>query len=230
MNSITDTPFKLRSRLVASHQIPVTSLIVSDFQPLLAHTLSKAPALFLHAPTILDLSALTDDIDPQQLETIIASCRAEKLIPYALTGDRERHQALAFSLNLAWVEPRSGQGAKDSSTAVEQTDSIRQTEVITTPIRSGQQVYARNSHLLIMNQVSAGAEVVADGNIHVFGTLRGRAIAGAQGRDQSEVVCQQMQAELIAIAGTYLVQDDFPDGDGPARCRLVENNILIDFL
>ncbi|WP_320825509.1 septum site-determining protein MinC [Reinekea sp.] len=231
MNQITNTPLKLRNRLVASHQIPVTSLIVSDFQPLLASTLKKAPALFLHAPTILDLSTLEGDIDPRQLSAIIATCRAENLIPYALTGDRTRHQALAFNLNLAWIDSRSGQDAKNNSAPlVEPTDGIRQTEVITTPIRSGQQVYARNAHLLIMNQVSAGAEIVADGNIHVFGTLRGRAIAGAQGQDQSEVVCQQMQAELIAIAGTYMVQDDFPEGSGPARCRLVENNIFIDYL
>ena len=230
MNSANKIPFKLRSRRVASHQIPVTSLVLADFQSLLVDTLRKAPALFLYAPTILDLSVLEDEIDPVQLEAIIVGCRAEKLIPYALTGDRERHQKLAFSLNLAWVEPRSGANPKSSHTPVAQTESIRKTQVISSPVRSGQQVYARNANLLIMNQVSAGAEVVADGNIHIYGTLRGRAIAGAQGREQSEVVCQKMQAELIAIAGTYLVQENFPDGSGAARCHLVDNNILIDYL
>jgi septum site-determining protein MinC len=230
MNSPIKTPFKLRSRRVTSHQIPVTSLVVADFQSLLVDTLRKAPALFLYAPTVLDLSALEGEVDPAQLKAIIVGCRSEKLIPFALTGDRERHQALAFSMNMAWVEPRSGVNPKTSGAPIEQAESIRKTQVISTPIRSGQQVYARDANLLIMNQVSAGAEVVADGNIHIYGTLRGRAIAGAQGREQSEVVCQKMQAELIAIAGTYLVQENFPDGNGPARCHLVDNNILIDYL
>ncbi|WP_287438971.1 hypothetical protein, partial [Reinekea sp.] len=83
MNSPIKPAFKLRSRRVASHQIPVTSLVVADFQSLLVDTLRKAPALFLYAPTILDLSALEGEVDPAQLEAIIVGCRSEKLIPYA---------------------------------------------------------------------------------------------------------------------------------------------------
>jgi len=159
----------------------------------------------------------------------LSNCaKKEKLVPYAITGNKDQHQPLAAPLALAWVDYKAGKTTKEQSAPV--ADIVKKTEVICTPIRSGQQIYARDSNLLIMNQVSAGAEVIADGNVHIFGALRGRAIAGAQGNIHAEIICQQMHAELVAIAGTYLVQDDFPEGEGSVRCRLNASKIIIDYL
>jgi septum site-determining protein MinC len=78
------------------------------------------------------------------------------------------------------------------------------------PVRSGQQVYARGSDLTLTAMVGNGAEVIADGSIHIYGTLRGRALAGAQGDTGARIFCQNFQAELISIAGQYRVFEDMP--------------------
>jgi septum site-determining protein MinC len=79
--------------------------------------------------------------------------------------------------------------------------------VVTEPIRSGQQVYADGSDLIVMTTVSPGAEVIADGCVHVYGPLRGRAVAGARGDTTARVFCRRMEAELMAVAGIYAVAD-----------------------
>ena len=80
----------------------------------------------------------------------------------------------------------------------------------TTPVRSGQQVYADNRDLTVLATVGAGAEVIADGSIHIYGALRGRALAGAQGNPKSRIFCREFHAELVAVAGHYKVLEDIP--------------------
>jgi len=80
----------------------------------------------------------------------------------------------------------------------------------TTPVRSGQQVYAQNRELTICAMVGAGAEVIADGSIHIYGALRGRALAGANGNTQARIFCREFHAELVAVAGTYKVLEEVP--------------------
>lgn len=82
------------------------------------------------------------------------------------------------------------------------------TRVITTPVRSGQQIYAAGGDLIVLAPVSAGAELLADGNIHVYGPLRGRALAGVKGNTEARIFCQSLEAELISIAGYFKLNDD----------------------
>ena len=79
-----------------------------------------------------------------------------------------------------------------------------------TPVRSGQQVYADNRDLTVLATVGAGAEVIADGSVHIYGALRGRALAGAQGNEKARIFCRAFHAELVAIAGNYKVLEDIP--------------------
>jgi septum site-determining protein MinC len=220
-------PLKLRSRLVSSHQINVSNDTLDAFSNQLDTAITQAPALFKSAPSILDISECPVDFSDQALQQRINLCREKGLVPYALTSTMTEHQTLAAKAGFAWVEPKA---TRRTSAQKETQPAIVQTKVISTPIRSGQQVYAKDANLLITSQVSAGAEVIADGNIHILGALRGRAIAGAQGLASSEIVCQVMQAELIAIAGNYIVQDDFPKGEGGARCYLDEHKLNIDYI
>ncbi|HCP03453.1 MAG TPA: septum site-determining protein MinC, partial [Pseudomonas sp.] len=81
-------------------------------------------------------------------------------------------------------------------------------KIITEPVRGGQQVYARGGDLIVMAPVSAGAELLADGHIHVYGPLRGRALAGVQGNQEARIFCQSLEAELVSIAGQYKVAED----------------------
>ena len=78
------------------------------------------------------------------------------------------------------------------------------------PVRSGQQVYAENRDLTVLSAVGAGAEVIADGSIHIYGALRGRALAGAQGNEDARIFCREFHAELVAVAGHYKVLEDIP--------------------
>jgi septum site-determining protein MinC len=80
----------------------------------------------------------------------------------------------------------------------------------TQPVRSGQQVYARGRDLIITAMVGHGAEVIADGSVHIYATLRGKAIAGAQGDASARIFCHDFQAELVSIAGHYRVFEDIP--------------------
>jgi septum site-determining protein MinC len=83
--------------------------------------------------------------------------------------------------------------------------------VITQPVRSGQVVYAQNADLVVLAPVNPGAQVIADGHIHIYSTLRGRAVAGVQGLLGARIFCQRLEAELVAISGAYLTADDIPE-------------------
>lgn len=100
--------------------------------------------------------------------------------------------------------------------------------ILTEPVRSGQQVYAENSDLIVLAPVSAGAELIADGSIHVYSTLRGRAIAGATGNPDARIFCRKLEAELLAIAGVYMVSEQIPTQlQGKAvQCRLSADSHL----
>ncbi len=90
----------------------------------------------------------------------------------------------------------------------ESSDSVIRAKTVYRPVRSGQQIYATNRDLVVLAAVNAGAEVVADGDVHIYGPLRGRALAGAKGDRQARIFCQSMVAELVAIAGHYQVSDE----------------------
>jgi septum site-determining protein MinC len=105
-------------------------------------------------------------------------------------------------------------------------------ETITRPIRSGQRRHKRDGDLIILAQVSEGAEVMADGNIHIYGTLRGRALAGVHGDTSARIYCQNLQAELVAIAGHYRVSEDIDDAfkNHPVQIYLSGQYLIIEKL
>ena len=100
--------------------------------------------------------------------------------------------------------------------------------LITTPIRSGQQVYAQGGDLIIAASVSPGAELLADGNIHVYGTLRGRALAGINGNENARIFCYGLEAELVSIAGQYKVFEEHNElHHGPKQLFLRDGQLII---
>ena len=137
----------------------------------LKEKVAQAPAFFASAPVVINIAKVIGDIDFSILKQGITEAG---MIPVGVTGCRDkRRQNLASEAGFAVMA-----ASKSPSQAPAQ---IAPTKVISTPIRSGQQVYAKDSDLVILNHVSAGAEVIADGSIHIHGSLRGRAIAGASG-------------------------------------------------
>jgi len=117
-------------------------------------------------------------------------------------------------------EEKTSTGA--SATSSPRPHSHRPPVVIRQPVRSGQIIYAEATDLVILAPVNPGAEVVADGHVHIYATLRGRAVAGAQGMTDARIFCQKLEPELVAIAGAYLLSDDIPvDRRGkPAQIHL----------
>jgi len=94
--------------------------------------------------------------------------------------------------------------------AAQNVTNITKTRMIDVPVRSGQRIYAPNCDLIVTSHVSAGAELIADGNIHVYGMMRGRALAGASGDRDAQIFCTHLTAELVSIAGEYWLSDKIP--------------------
>ncbi len=108
-------------------------------------------------------------------------------------------------------------------------NQITKTRLIDQPVRSGQRIYAPHCDLIVTNHVSAGAELIADGNIHVYGMMRGRALAGAGGDRDAQIFCTHLAAELVSIAGEYWLSDNIPAEfyGKAARLRLGESALTV---
>ncbi len=117
-----------------------------------------------------------------------------------------------------------------NTTKIEEIAEIRAGMTIERPVRSGQQVYAKNADLVVLSQTSAGSEVMADGSIHVYGPLRGRVLAGVKGDKTARIFCRSLEAELIVIAGCYqLLDESKTDLKGkPAMIRLEDEKLIIE--
>jgi septum site-determining protein MinC len=107
---------------------------------------------------------------------------------------------------------------------------IKRNRLITQPVRSGQQIYAPDGDLILLGPISEGAEVLADGNIHIYGTLRGRALAGVKGNVEARIFCQDLKAQLLSIAGCYRVLEQLEaDVRGkPVHVRLKDDSLVIE--
>ena len=102
--------------------------------------------------------------------------------------------------------------------------------LIDRPVRSGQQLYARDTDLIVMGQVGAGAEVIADNNIHIYGPLRGRALCGVSGNTATRIFCQSLEAELVSVAGNYRMLETIPEAlrGRPAQIWLDHDRLSIE--
>lgn len=158
---------------------------------------AQAPAFFASAPVVINIAEVKNELDFSLLKQSIQDAG---MIPVGVAGCKDKRiQNLAAEAGFA-VMTASKSPAKAPAKMAPPT-------VIRTPIRSGQQVYAKNGDLIVLNHVSPGAEIIADGSIHIYGTLRGRAIAGASGQKEARILCHDLQAELVSIAGNYWLSD-----------------------
>jgi septum site-determining protein MinC len=184
----------------------------------------RAPKLFRHAAVILDFSALSVCPSVDGTEQLIDSLRQADVHPVAIAYGTPAIEALAEAVGLpilakfrasyeraetasiAPVEAKPEPAAVAPMTPAATEPGMIQTQ----PLRSGQQIYAAGRDLTVCAMVGAGAEAIADGSIHIYGPLRGRALAGASGNSQARIFCREFNAELVAIAGTYKVLEEVP--------------------
>lgn len=165
----------------------------------------KNPGFFQHVPVIVDLQKLPAEanLDFVQLNALLKN---EGCIPVAVRGgtaDQQKNAVLA-----GWAILNRMTKIKESKTKSPEPSQENAAMVITQPVRSGQQVYAQNKDLIVLASVSPGAELIADGHIHVYGALRGRALAGVKGNKDARIFCHSLEAELVAIAGQYWVNEE----------------------
>ncbi|MBY6105883.1 septum site-determining protein MinC [Ferrimonas balearica] len=169
--------------------------------------IERAPALFSRMPVILDIEGL----DPAlPLADVVELARQLTLLPMAVSRAQPTHKAQLDDLALPCLEHKA-QKAHHRMPPL----------VVDKPVRSGQQIYARERDLIVLAAVSAGAEVMADGDIQVFGALRGRAFAGATGDPSAYLISHNFQPELVAMAGHYqTIEPNHPHWGQPVLVQL----------
>lgn len=236
------TAFGLKGNLLT---LTVMHLFQADLDAIrqqLKSTVASTPKFFINMPIVVDLQHLSQHPYPIDYSAISLLLREFGLIPVGVCNGTPEQLHAANSNGLGTLSqikkeaksvsssPKPETPSTDSS-AVKSTKTATATrsKVILTPIRSGQQVYAKGGDLVIINTVSAGAEVLADGNIHIYGTLRGRALAGVQGDTSARIFCHGLQAELISIAGQYKLQDsiEVPNLNTPVQIFLQDDQLHI---
>ncbi len=189
----------------------------------LAQRFGDMPDFFDQDPLLIDLSPLQagEQADsPVDFAALCALLRPYRLQPTAVRGGNQAQTAAALLAGLVLAQDATVQRGSAASTPVAEASTAPSAPaapvaptpapgalIVDKPLRSGQQVYARGRDLVVMAMVNPGAEVIADGHIHVYAPLRGKAIAGARGNGDARIIALGMDPELISIAGIYRTSD-----------------------
>lgn len=215
-----DPVFQLKGSMLA---ITVLELLDGDLARLdrqLSAKVRQAPQFFANTPLVLALDKLSERHARLDLQALLNLCRRHGLRTLAVRAQHPEHLQAANALDLPVLPPSNARARPvelpgQSKPAPEPPrlskpaePAHRPTRVITTPVRGGQQIYAQAGDLIVLAPVSPGAELLADGNIHVYAPLRGRALAGVKGDAGARIFCRQMGAEMLSIAGRYKVAED----------------------
>ncbi len=231
---MTDTPttgakqgFQLKSASVSMTALELYYFESAEFEATLREKISQAPGFFKDIPLIISLEKYEGLDSELDFFSIIGTCRRHHIHVVGVRGGNEDHRRLARGAALALVpgnsqrdkghasEPAVETPTPEAAPAPEAKVALQPAAVAATPakivnqpVRSGQQICAPDGDLIILAPVQAGAEVMASGNIHVYGPLRGRALAGVNGDENARIFCQSLEAELVSIAGSYKISED----------------------
>ena len=224
---------ELKFGQVGIANLRVRTLDVAQLANEMRERVQRAPNLFGRAAVVLDFGGLSKVPSLEEARSLVEGLQEAGVFPVALAYGTKDVDALSQSLGLpllskfrAQYESVAGTPAATAAPVVADTAHAKPSTATaattptpprsgpglmhSTPVRSGQQVYADNRDLTVVNTVGAGAEVIADGSIHIYGALRGRALAGAQGDENARIFCREFHAELVAVAGNYKVLEDIP--------------------
>jgi septum site-determining protein MinC len=212
---------ELKSGSITLPILKVHSADIADVDEQLQQKLGKAPEFFRNAPIIIDLGELTDE-QRQNLDfaALLKTIQGLALAPVGMRGGSAEQQKLAQAEKIAVLADVRTESVPDAATEKKPAPKraippprpiTATTKVIDQPVRSGQRIYANGGDLIVLAQVSPGAEIMADGNIHVYGPLKGRALAGVQGNLEARIYCSDLQAQLIAIGGNYRTNEGEDD-------------------
>jgi septum site-determining protein MinC len=230
---------------IKSANLPLVALLLkSPDLDLLALELrgrfGDIPDFFDHDPLVIDLGPLHGS--PVDFEQLLALLKPYRVMPVAVKGGTQEQMQAALEVGLA-AAPDAAPVAAPAPRSTDRHDRqaeqpaaapvvpIASAMVIDRPLRSGQQVYARGRDLVVLSMVNPGAEVIADGHIHVYAPLRGKAIAGARGDSNARILTLCLEPELVSIAGVYRTSENpLPDNlhGKPAQIRLQADKLVMD--
>ncbi|EPD43159.1 septum site-determining protein MinC [Delftia lacustris] len=230
-----------------SAQLPVVAVTLrdTDVRALvadLAQRLADDPDFFDNDPVLIDLAHVREAEEAIDFAVLVEALRFHRTVPVAVRGGSPAQMEAARAAGLA-PAPEAAP-VRPTVPEIEIQEVVREIEVVREvpapqadalivdkPLRSGQRVYARGTDIVVLAMVSYGAEVIADGNVHVYAPLRGRAIAGARGNTEARIFSTCMEAQLLSIAGIYrTIETDLPADVAarPAKVRLDGEKILIE--
>ena len=213
------TAIEFKGRMLMMTVLQLKNLDTNVLHQQVSQRLEDAAQWLQDAPVVIDVSPELDN-DPVALMAAVDTLRSLGVNLVALARSEHIDADTASMLGLGTLSlaggrdiprrtepaPASNEDAPEATPAAQHVETM----VIDQPVRSGQQVYSRGD-LIVLAPVSTGAEIMADGNIHVYSNLRGRALAGVRGNTSARIFCQQLNAELVSIAGHYRVAEDLPE-------------------
>ncbi|MGH8233615.1 MAG: septum site-determining protein MinC [Rhodanobacteraceae bacterium] len=209
-------------------QVGIASVRVRNDDPAALRTalevrVREAPQLFVRVPVVVDLSFLSPQPDDDKVAALLDAVRATGMLPVGFAYGDGATDELSQRLGLPLIakfraayERAEATNEGKAGSAPEPVKTAPDTSAPTAalhhqhPVRTGQQVYAQGCDLVVVGAVANGAEVLADGNIHVYGNLRGRAFAGALGDRTTRIFCSEFRAEIVSVAGHYRVFEELP--------------------
>lgn len=214
-------------------QVGIANLRVRTLDPArlaaeMAERVQRAPKLFERAAVVVDFGGLSQCPGAAETRALLEALRGAGVLPVALAYGTSAIEALSREVGLPLLAKFRASYEREGEAAPAPAPAARTPEpapapapaapapraepglVHLHPVRSGQQVYAQERDLTVCATVGAGAEVIADGSIHVYGALRGRALAGAAGMATARIFCREFHAELVAVAGHYKVLEEIP--------------------
>jgi septum site-determining protein MinC len=223
------TALEIKGRMLSITRVRVLDPDSAAIQAHLEQLARQMPQAVKGMAVVIDSEFDTD------LPALLEAMRGVGIQPLAVSEGPLA--AAARGLGLAVVSKDSGKAGATVSEparaappqAAAQPAAVprRPARIISEPVRSGQQIYAEHGDLVLLNTVSPGAEVIADGCVHVYGKLSGRAIAGARGDESARIFCRKMEAELVAIAGIYAVSEQMKESPrGAAAMAYLEHGRL----
>lgn len=239
----TPSPMPLRGASYTMMVLRLAELAQPDFFSRLQAKVSQAPSFFDGAPILLDLEG-TAGGSAGDFQELGARLRELRLALIGVQGGDEPQHEAAMEVGLAifpsWRASSRGLRPLDPLPAAQaeanpQTSpppEVRRPLLIERPVRSGMRIYAEERDLVVTAPVGAGSELLADGNIHVYAPLRGRALAGVSGDANARIFCRRLGAELLSIAGNHLVSEEIADAvmGQPVQVRLEGDQLLIETL
>jgi len=245
-NASVSTTYELRGATLSLLALLLKTTDLAELAAQLDAQALDAPGLFDQDPVAIDLSQVREATEAIDFAALNDLLRRHKLQPIAVR--RGSAQQMAAALDAGLVE------AQESAAPVRMRDEAQEAPlepaaedvavaeapaaaapalIVDRPLRSGQQVYARGGDLVVLAVVSYGAEVIADGSIHVYAPLRGRAVAGARGDTRARIFTTCMEPQLISIAGTYRTTETALPADvlgKPAQARLEGERLVVEAL